>query len=89
MEKFTWRDKTTGLMTTGFNPPPDAPECSRVPFHVKYITGTGKVEEGNAISLTVDRRKHQRTIQFVESKAIRTIRDYLVISCDGVRFVTH
>ncbi len=89
MEKFTWRDKRTGLMTTGYNPPQSAQELARVPFHVKYVTGKGRLEQGNAVCLKVDRRKHLRMIQFVESGAIRYIRDYLVIECDGTRIITN
>lgn len=89
MEKFAWRDKHTGLMTTGYNPPASAADIARVPFYVKYVTGKGRLEYGNAICIRVDRRRHQRTIKFVESGEIRIIRDYLVIEVDGTRVITH
>ena len=89
MEKFTWRDKRTGLMTTGYNPPAGAQDLARVPFHVRFVTGKGRREEGNAICLKVDRRKHLRMIQFVESGAIRYLYDFLVIEVDGTRVLSH
>ena len=76
-------------MTTGYNPPQSAADICRVPFHVKYVTGKGRLEEGNAISLRVDRCRHQRTIKFIESGEIHIIRDYLVIEVDGTRVITH
>ena len=89
-EKFQWRDKTTNLMTTGYNPPQGAAELSRVPYFIKYVTGKGRLEFGNVITLKVDRRRHQRTIQFVDNPSqIRVVRDYLVIEVDGTRFITH
>ena len=69
-EKFQWRDKRTGLMTTGYNPPAGAQDCSRVPFHIKYVTGKGRLEEGNAICLKVDLRKHLRMIQFITDPSL-------------------
>lgn len=89
-EKFQWRDKTTNLMTTGYNPPKGAAELTRVPYFIKYVTGKGRLECGNVITLKVDRRRHQRTIQFVDNPSqIRVVRDYLVIEVDGTRFITH
>lgn len=89
MEKFSWRDAGTGLSTTGYNPPAGAADVRRVPFYVKYVTGQGVLEMGNAVSLKVNRRRHQRMIMFVDSREIRWIRDYLVVEVDGMRVVTH
>ena len=89
MEKFTWRDKRTGLMTTGYNPPSGAQDIARCPFFVRYVTGKGRLESGNVVCLKVDRRKHLRLIQFVESGLYRYIRDYLVIEVDGTRVITN
>lgn len=84
-----WRDATTGLDTTGYNPPQGADNLRRVPFFIKYITAEGRLEQGNCICLKVNTRRHQRTIQYVNSQEIRTVRDYLVVEVDGTRFVTH
>lgn len=89
MEKFAWRDKRTGLMTTGYNPPASAADIQRVPFFVRYVTLKGKLETGNCICLKVNRRKHQRMIQFIDSGEIRWLNDYLVIDVDGTRIITN
>ncbi len=89
-EKFRWRDPRSHLLTEGYNPPKSVPEkeIERVPFYIKFITGKGKVEEGYCICLKVVRKRHQRMVQFVESKEIRWVRDYLVMEINGTRFVT-
>ena len=84
-EKFRWRDRRTGTEIVGYHPPNGVPH-DRVPFYVKFITKTGKVEEGNVVSLTVDRRTHLRMVQFVKSNQIREIRDFLIIEIDGMHF---
>ena len=89
MEKWSWIDPATGIRTNGYNYPPKASEVQRVPFFVKYVTKQGVLEKGYATCLKVDRRRHQRMIQFVESGEIRRICDYLVIECDGSRIITH
>lgn len=89
MEKFSWRDLRTNLLTTGYNPPQSAKEINRVPFFVRYVTGKGILEQGNAICLKVNRRKHLRMIQFIDSQEIRWIRDYLVIEVDGTKIITN
>lgn len=89
MEKWTWTDAASGIRTVGYNPPEDAKDAQRMPFFCRWITGKGKVECGNVVCLKVDLRRHQRKIQFVESKQIRVIRDYLIIEVDGVRIITH
>lgn len=89
MEKFSWRDLRTNLLTTGYNPPQSAKEIQRVPFFVRYVPGKGILEQGNAICLKVNRRKHLRMIQFIDSQEIRWIRDYLVIEVDGTKIITN
>lgn len=89
MEKWSWIDPTTGIRTNGYNYPRKAKGVERVGFSVKYVTQKGELEQGLAVCLKVDRRRHQRMIQFVESKEIRRICDYLVIECDGTRIITH
>ena len=88
-EKFQWRDKTTGLLTTGYNPPLGAKELQRVPFHIVYVTKSGRLERGNCVCLKVDRRKGMRMVQFVESRQFRWVYDILVIEIDGMRFFAH
>ena len=90
-EKFEWRDKRTGVITRGYNPPggSDGAGVIRVPFHIKYITGKGHVEQGFCTCLKVYPSLRQRMIQYVESKQIRRIRDYLIMEIDGIRIVTH
>lgn len=88
-EKWKWRDPKSGIMTTGYMAPANAEEKSQVPVFIKYVTLKGNLESGNVISLKVDPRKHQRMVKFVESDEIRQVNDYLVISIDGTRFITH
>lgn len=88
-EKFSWEDQTTGLRTTGYNPPADAKLIERVPFFIRFVTQSGILEEGNVVCLKVDLKRHQRMIQFVNSGEIRIACDYLIIEVDGVRFFTH
>lgn len=90
-EKFTWRDAKSGVQVTGFNPPggKDAKGVSRVPYHLRYITGKGVCESGTVVTLKVYPELRQRMVQFVESKQIRRVRDYLIMEIDGIRIVTH
>lgn len=96
-EKFEWRDPKSGITTRGFNPPggKDGKGVSRVPFHIKYITGKGQVEEGFCTCIKVFPEIKQRMIQFVGpdgtggSRQIRRVRDYLIMEIDGIRIVTH
>ena len=90
-EKFEWRDPRTGIVTRGYNPPggKDGRGVKRVPFHIRYISGKGCVEEGFCICLKVYPELRQRMVQFVESKQIRRVRDYLIMEIDGIRIVTH
>lgn len=89
MEKWSWLDPATGYRTTGYNPPADAQGKQQVPFFVKYVTGKGQLECGNAVCLKTYPRLHQRMIMFCQSGEIRRIRDYLVIEVDGTRIITH
>lgn len=90
-EKFEWKDAKTGVTVRGFNPPggKDGKGVSRVPFHIRYVTGKGVCESGFCICLKVYPELKQRMIQFVESKQIRRVRDYLIMEIDGIRIVTH
>lgn len=90
-EKFEWRDPKSGIVTRGFNPPggKDGKGVSRVPFHIRYVTGKGVCESGFCVCLKVYPAVRQRMIQFVESKQIRRVRDYLIMEIDGIRIVTH
>lgn len=51
-EQFRWQDKS-GVWVTGVNPPggADGKGVERVPYHVKYITSMGVVEQGCSRSL--------------------------------------
>ena len=88
-EKWTWRDKRTGVMTTGYNPPKDAIEKRQKPYYIRYITSKGITEEGEVITLKVNLRKMQRMVKFTASNQVRWVRDYLVIEVDGMRVMTH
>jgi hypothetical protein len=84
-EKWTWQDKRTGLMTVVYNPPPGVQKLARVPFFVRFVTKSGRLESGMVISLDVDRRKHLRRVQFVDSGAIRYVWDFLIVDIDGTK----
>lgn len=88
-EKWMWRDPKSKIMTTGYLPPVNATEVSQVPIFITYVTLKGNLESGNVVTLKVDVRRHQRMVKFVESGEIRLVNDYLVISIDGTRFITH
>ena len=49
-EKFEWRDPRTGIVTRGYNPPggKDGRGVKRVPFHIRYISGKGCVEDARS-----------------------------------------
>lgn len=89
MEKWTWTDARTGLDTTGYNVPTNAKNARQVPFHIRFVTKKGVLEEGNVVCLKVNRRKHERLVKFVASDEIRRVYDYLIIEVDGTRFITH
>lgn len=89
MEKWQWDDPRTGQRVTGYIHPAMARNIERVPFHVKFLTKTGHVDEGNCVCLAVNVQKHQRTVKFANSEDIRVINDVLVIEVDGTRIITH
>lgn len=89
-EKWQWEDPKTKILTTGYMVPASARKKQRVPIFVRYVTLKGDLECGNVVTLKVNPRRHQRLVQFVDNpSAIRVINDYLIISIDGTRFVTH
>lgn len=85
-ERFTWIDPSDGQRHTGFNPPQGARQKAQVPYFVRYVTGSGHLEQGEVITLKLDRRRHQRLVKFTASNQCRWLRDYLIISVDGIRF---
>jgi citrate lyase beta subunit len=87
-ERFSWTDAKTGVRVTGFNPPEGAKDVERVAYHVRYVTLKGEVEQGQVVTLKVFPRQRQRMVQFVASKQVRRIRDYLIVSIDGIRIRT-
>ncbi len=89
-EKFRWVDPHSKIVTEGYNPPKSIPEkdVERVPFFIKFITGKGRVEQGYCVCMKVNRERHQRLVQFVDSHEFRWVRDYLVMEINGTRFVT-
>ena len=88
-ERYEWTEG--GRRRVGFNPPggKDGKGVRRLAYHVRYITIHGNVEEGDVVTLKVFPHIRQRMIQFVNSRQIRQIRDYLIIEIDGIRIVTH
>lgn len=88
-ERWIWTDSRTGREVTGYNVPKDARNIRQKPFHIRFVTKGGVLEEGNVICLKVNRRTHERLIKFVASAEIRKVYDYLVIEVDGTRFITH
>jgi hypothetical protein len=96
-ERFTWRDKRTGVQVVGFNPPggADAKGVDKIPYHIKYITIKGVCEQGTVITLKVFPKLKQRMVMFVGpdgkggSRQIRRVRDYLIMEIDGIRVITH
>lgn len=88
-EQFQWIDPATKTLRKGFNPPADAIDVARVPFFIRYITSSGKVESGVVTCISVDAQKQQRKIKYADSGEIRIVYDYLIIEVDGTRFVSH
>ena len=86
-EKWQWRDPKTNVLVRGYNPPEQAKEKQQVSFYIKYLTLRGVVEEGHVICLKVFLDKHQRLIQFTESKQIRRVCDILIMEVDGIRII--
>jgi hypothetical protein len=73
---------------TGYNVPDGAKEKRQVPYFIRVVTLKGELMQGEVITLKV-LPKHRRLIRFTASGEIRNIADYLIISIDGIRFVTH
>ena len=88
-EKWSWIDPCSGKRVTGYVHPQNASEVQRVPFYIRFLTKTGHVDEGTCVCLSADTLRHQRKVQFVESKQIRVVNDILVLEVDGTRFITH
>lgn len=86
IEKWQWTDPKTGHRTIGYNAPINAKDKRQVPYHIKYVTLQGNLEEGYCVTLKAFPRRRQHMIMFVESKQIRMINDFLVIEVDGTRF---
>ena len=89
-ELFQWKESRTGFVRKGFNPPAEGvPDVTRVPFFIRYITSSGKVEEGTVTCISVQPERQQRKIKYVQSGEIRIVYDYLVLEVDGTRFLSH
>lgn len=87
-ERWTWIGYD-GRRHIGTDVPQGAINPQRVAYHIKYITQKGTVEDGKVVTLKVFPECRQRMIQFVTSKEIRRVRDYLIIEIDGHQFMTH
>ena len=88
-ERWSWADPRTGVKVTGYNVPEAARKSAKqVPYFIRVVTLKGELMEGEVITLKV-LPKHRRLIRFTQSGEIRNIADYLIISIDGIRFVTH
>ena len=87
-ERWSWIDQRTGVKVTGYNAPDGAAEKHQIPYFLRVVTLKGELMQGEVITLKV-LPKHRRLIRFTASGEIRNIADYLIISIDGVRFVTH
>ena len=70
------------------NAPDGAKDKQQVPYFLRVVTLKGELMEGEVITLKV-LKNHRRLVRFTQSGEIRNIADYLIISIDGVRFVTH
>lgn len=88
-ERFTWIDPATGERQTGFNPPDNAVDKQKVPFNIVYLTSEGIPHKGRVVCIKVNPAYHTRLIQYIDSGEIRQVSDSLIVSIDGVRFVTH
>lgn len=88
-ERFTWIDPATNERQTGFNPPDNAIDRQRLPFNITYLTTEGVPHSGRVVCIKVNTAAHTRHIQYIDSGEIRQVADSLIVSIDGVRFVTH
>ncbi len=87
-ERWSWTDARTGVKVTGMNAPDGVKDKQQVPYFLRVVTLKGELMEGEVITLKV-LKNHRRLVRFVQSGEIRNIADYLIISIDGIRFVTH
>jgi len=87
-ERWSWTDPRTGVKVTGYNVPEKAKDKAQVPYYLRVVTLKGELMEGEVITLKV-MPKRRRLVRFTASGEIRNIADYLIISIDGIRFVTH
>lgn len=88
-ERYTWIDPVTGERQIGYDPPPNAVNSQPVPFNITYLTTMGVPHRGRVVCTSVDVENHNRNIKYLESGEVRTVSDALIISIDGVRFITH
>lgn len=88
-EKFTWFDPKTNQRQIGYNPPADAVDTQRVPFHIKVVTEKGHLLEGEVICVGVNTGLHMRNLLWTDTKETHWVSDLFVIEIDGVRFNTH
>lgn len=88
-ERFTWTDPVTSQPREGYNPPKGALHVNRKPFHIKFLTESGKLIEGDCITLRVNTSLHTRDVMFVNSREVRQVSDLFIIEIDGVRFQVH
>ena len=87
-ERWSWTDAKTGVTVRGLNVPDGAKDKQQVPYYLRVVTLKGELMQGEVITLKV-LPKHRRLVRFTQSGEIRNIADYLIISIDGIRFVTH
>ena len=88
-ERWSWIDQRTGVKVTGYNVPEKAKDKAQVPYYLRVVTLHGELMEGEVITLKTWPEKHRRLVRFTASGEIRNIADYLILSIDGIRFVTH
>ena len=88
-ERWSWTDAKTGVTVRGLNVPANAKDKRQVPYYLRVVTLRGELMQGEVITLKVWPERHRRLVRFTQSGEIRNIADYLIISIDGIRFVTH
>lgn len=88
-ERWTWIDPVTHQQRDGYNPPANAINPQRKPFHLLAMTEDGRRIEGDCITLRVNTSLHCRDVEFVNSGETRRISDLFIIEIDGVRFNVH
>lgn len=88
-ERWTWIDPRTNQKQEGYNPPANAINPERKPFHMLAMTEDGRRIEGDCVTLRVNTSLHCRDVLFVNSGETRRISDLFIIEIDGVRFNVH